>query len=290
MAQIVKDDARGGMEKIVLRSESGATAEVYLHGAHVVSWKAADGKDVLFTSEKAIFAPPKAIRGGIPVCFPQFGQLGPLGQHGFARNSAFSVVEEESSSSAAVTLSLSATGEEDARFPHPFELRVRTSLSPDGNTLRQELTVKNTGNASFDFTAALHTYFTVPDVAELSVEGLVATSYSDSLDNGSEKKQTGPVLFDREVDRIYLNAPDAGIVAKNAVSKGAQVEVRKKGFQDAVVWNPWVEKARAMADFGDDEYKGMLCIEPAVAKSGAVNVGVGEEWGGWQELVYTPAP
>jgi glucose-6-phosphate 1-epimerase len=228
--------------------------------------------------------------GGIPVCFPQFGQLGPLGQHGFARNSAFSVVEEEEPSSAAVALALTATGEEDARFPHPFHLRVRTSLSPDGNTLRQDLTVKNTGNAPFDFTAALHTYFAVPDVAELSVEGLDASTYSDSLDGGKERPQIGPVIFDQEVDRIYLNAPDSGIIAKNAVAKGAKVEVRKGGFKDAVVWNPWVEKAAAMADFGDDEFQRMLCIEPAVAKSGAVTVEKGEEWGGWQELVYTPAP
>lgn len=227
------------------------------------------------------------------MCFPQFGQLGPLGQHGFARNSAFSVVadeEQEGGGSAAVTLSLSATGQEDARFPHAFELRVRTSLSPDGLALRQDLTVRNTGAKPFDFTAALHTYFVVPDVSRLSVEGLCGTRYSDSLDSGLEKPQQGSVTFDREVDRIYLRAPDAGIVAKNAVAEGASVEVRKGGFGDAVVWNPWKDKAGAMADFGDEEYKGMLCIEPAVAKSGAVTVEAGGgEWRGWQELMYTPA-
>lgn len=229
--------------------------------------------------------------GGIPVCFPQFGQLGPLGQHGFARNSAFSVVEEEQDQSpAAVTLALAATGDEDTRFPHAFQLRVRTSLTPDGNALRQDVSLKNTGPKPFEFTAALHTYFVVPDVASLSVEGLSGASYSDSLDAGAEKKQTGPIVFDREVDRIYLNAPDSGMVAINAVAPGARVEVRKGGFRDAVVWNPWRDKSAAMADFGDEEFRGMLCIEPAVAKSGAATVqGGGGEWKGWQELVYTPA-
>jgi glucose-6-phosphate 1-epimerase len=229
------------------------------------------------------------------VCFPQFGQLGPLGQHGFARNTPFAILEDEasSSSSSSVTLLLKATGEEDARFPHPFELRVRTSLSSCGNTLRQDVAVKNTGPSPFAFTAALHTYFTVPDVSQLSVQGLEQTPYSDSLDGGNEVAPApapgAPILFDREVDRIYLRAPDEGIVARNAVAPGASVRVRKGGFPDAVVWNPWVEKARGMADFGDGEYKRMLCIEPAVAKSGSVEVGVGGEWKGWQELVYVPA-
>lgn len=249
-------------------------------------------------SDKAIFAPPKAIRGGIPVCFPQFGQLGPLGQHGFARNTTFVVEDEESSSSSAVTLLLKATGTEDARFPHPFELRIRTSLSSCGLVLRQDVRVRNTGSQPFRFTAALHTYFTVPDVSKLSVEGLEQTIYSDSLDGGKEKTAASdgsngaPVAFDREVDRIYLNAPDDGtIVARNAVSPGAAVRVRKSGFRDAVVWNPWVEKAKAMADFSDGEYQGMLCIEPAVAKSGEAEVAAGEggAWCGWQELVYEPA-
>lgn len=223
------------------------------------------------------------------MCFPQFGQLGPLGQHGFARNSAFSVIADGADGASAVTLALAATGQEDARFPHPFELRVRTSLSADGNTLRQDVTVKNTGKEAFEFTAALHTYFTVPDVAALSVEGLGGTTYSDSLDGGKEVAQSGAVIFDKEVDRIYLRAPDSGIVAKNAVAQGASVLVRKGGFADAVVWNPWVDKARGMADFGDDEYRRMLCIEPAVAKSGAVSVAAGGEWKGFQELVYEPA-
>lgn len=176
------------------------------------------------------------------MCFPQFGQLGPLGQHGFARNSTFAVDAAAPASASAVTLLLVATGEEDARFPHPFELRVAASLSPDGGTLRQDVSVRNTGPKDFEFTSALHTYFAVPDVGALVVEGLSGTTYSDSLDNGRMVEQSGAVLFDREVDRIYLKAPDAGVVAKNAVAPGASVEVRREGRSE-----------RKDDDDGDDE-------------------------------------
>eukprot|EP00879_Flechtneria_rotunda_P011257 GHRR01011758.1.p1 GENE.GHRR01011758.1~~GHRR01011758.1.p1 ORF type:complete len:150 (+),score=28.29 GHRR01011758.1:152-601(+) len=101
----VSRDPANGLEKLTLRSEKGATCEVYLHGAHIVSWKDASGRDILFTSKQAIFKPPKAIRGGVPVCFPQFGQLGPLGQHGFARNTNFELESEASNSATLVSAS-----------------------------------------------------------------------------------------------------------------------------------------------------------------------------------------
>lgn len=279
---IVKDDVNG-LEKLVLKSEAGATAELYLHGAHVTSWKDASGRDVLFTSGKALFAPPKAIRGGVPVCFPQFGMLGPLGQHGFARNTAFTV--EARPNSASATLLLVATGEEDEKYPHAFELRVRVELV-GGDTLLQELRVTNTGEEEMAFTCALHTYYRVDDIGAVAVEGLGGVTYTDSLAGGARVEQAGDVGFDREVDRIYLAAPDTGMRIVDRAS-GAAVEVRKTSFPDAVVWNPWVDKSRAMADFGDDEYKVMLCIEPAVAGSGPVKLAPGATWSGTQTLVAT---
>eukprot|EP00879_Flechtneria_rotunda_P008072 GHRR01008456.1.p1 GENE.GHRR01008456.1~~GHRR01008456.1.p1 ORF type:complete len:216 (+),score=86.37 GHRR01008456.1:152-799(+) len=202
----VSRDPANGLEKLTLRSEKGATCEVYLHGAHIVSWKDASGRDILFTSKQAIFKPPKAIRGGVPVCFPQFGQLGPLGQHGFARNTNF---ELESEASNSATLVLKATGSEDAKYPHPFELRVKVEVGY--KSLTQELAVTNTGDREMAFTAALHTYYKISSTNQVIVEGLEGVTYTDSLAGGQQVKQQGPVLFDREVDRIYLQAPDAAI-------------------------------------------------------------------------------
>lgn len=279
----VVTDPTNGMEKLVLRSEQGATSEIYLHGAHVVSWKDPSGKDIMFTSKQAIFKPPKAIRGGVPVCFPQFGQLGPLGQHGFARNSKFEVAEDSSNSA---TLVLKATGSEDPKYPHPFELTVKITLADD--TFTQELAVKNTGDSEMSFTAALHTYYKISSIENVKVEGLSGVTYTDSLAGGQKVQQEGPVVFDKEVDRIYLAAPDSAMKIVDSGS-GAVVEVHKTNFPDAVVWNPWVDKASSMADFGDEEYKEMLCIEPAVAGSGPVKLAPGASWAGTQKLVYKSA-
>jgi len=261
---------------VVLRSEQGESSEVYLHGAHVVTWKTADGKDLLFTSKQAIFKPPKAIRGGVPVCFPQFGQLGPLGQHGFARNSMFKVTAGTSNS---VTLSLSASGAEDAKYPHPFELQVKVELGP--GTFTQELEVLNSGSSPMSFTCALHTYFAVPSISEVQVLGLEGTTYTDSLAGGAKVVQEGPVVFDKEVDRIYVAAPHV-IKIKSGSST---LEVHKVNFPDAVVWNPWIDKSKSMGDFGDEEYKEMLCIEPSVAGSGPVVLEPGKTWSAQQKLV-----
>eukprot|EP00877_Chromochloris_zofingiensis_P012390 jgi/Chrzof1/7404/Cz02g22020.t1 len=254
MPQVVQDETNG-MDKVILKND----------------------KDIIFTSQKAIFKPPKAIRGGVPVCFPQFGQLGPLGQHGFARNTNFELADSTDSSA---TLVLKATGTEDPKYPHPFELTVKVELLDDA--LQQELSATNTGSSDLEFTAALHTYYKISDISKVRVEGLDGVTYSDSLQGGQKIKQEGDVTFDREVDRIYVQAPDTVKIMDEGT--GDVIEVSKVGFPDAVVWNPWIDKSKAMADFGDAEYKEMLCIEPAVALSGPQKLSPGASWSGKQVL------
>ncbi|KIZ07527.1 aldose 1-epimerase [Monoraphidium neglectum] len=279
MANVVKDDGNG-LDKVVLKTPNGASAEVYRHGAHLTSFKTASGKDVLFVSKQAVFKPPKAIRGGVPVCFPQFGQLGPLGQHGFARNAAFEVVGSGDNS---VTLELAASGKEDERYPHPFQLRVTVTLADE--SLTQKLTAINTGSSPIAFTCALHTYFTASAIDKVRVEGLDGVGFTDSLQGGKPLTQEGPVVFDQEVDRVYIGTPGSIKIFDDGA--GSCVEIVKEGFPDAVVWNPWVEKSKAMGDFGDDEYQVMLCIEPAVAGSGAVTLQPGKTWNGTQTLTLS---
>ena len=259
-----------------------SSATVYLHGAHVTSWTSPTGKEILFVSKDAIFKPPKAIRGGVPICFPQFGDMGPLKQqHGFARNLAFEV--ENSSSPDQVTLLLKYDGGKEHDFPHPFELRVTVRVADEGKQLVQSLAVKNTGEQSFTFTTALHTYFRVSDIAEARVEGLKCCKYLDSLDGRKEKtEENDAVKFEEEVDRIYAAVPsDGGIkIVDDGVSSsssGHSISLETVNLPDAVVWNPWIAKAKGMADFGDEEFRQMLCVEPAVAASGAVEVAGGGE-------------
>ncbi|EIE25671.1 galactose mutarotase-like protein [Coccomyxa subellipsoidea C-169] len=271
-------DQSSGQKYVVLKSAEGTTAEIFLHGAHVTSWKTVSGEEVLFVSKQAVYKPPKAIRGGIPVCFPQFGGFGPLSQHGFARNSEFAVTDSAADS---VTLSLTPSKDQLQLFPHPFELKVKVDVGND--VLEQTLTATNTGSKAFELTAALHTYFSISSIDKARVDGLSGVDYLDSLQDKRRLTENGAsVRFGGEVDRIYLATPSRLEVVDEG--RGRAVVVEKQGFPDAVVWNPWVDKAAGMGDFGDDEYKEMVCLEPAVAGSGPVTLQPGATWTAKQTL------
>ena len=175
-----------------------------------------------------------------------------------------------------MTLLLKRDGE-SRDFPHAFELRVTVRVADEGRQLVQSLAVKNTGEAPLSFTAALHTYFRVSDVSKARVEGLKGCKYLDSLDGRKEKQEEAEaVKFAGEVDRIYIAVPSDGAVrivddgeTSSSESSGHSISLETVNLPDAVVWNPWVEKSRGMADFGDEEFRQMLCVEPAVAASGA---------------------
>lgn len=234
-------------------------------------------------SKEAVYAPPKAIRGGIPICWPQFGDMGPCKQqHGFARNREWTVAEQTQPNS--VTLTLKDDTHSITDFASAFELFM--TLTIRGNTLRQELVVKNIGDVDFPFTAALHTYFTTGDITKTSITGLKGCKYLDSLENRVEKTETGDqdVVFDGEVDRIYCGIPDNNVEIIDA-SRNRKIKVSKSNFPDAVVWNPHIAKSAGMSDFGNDEWKEMVCLEVAQAGSGPVTVPAqGGEWRGSQTL------
>lgn len=279
MAQI--STGNGGLVVVNLRSPGGFTAQVYTHGAHLTSWKTPSGEEQLFLSSQAVFSPPTAIRGGVPLCWPQFSDMGPCSaQHGFARNSEFRVVDAAAPD--AVTMELAGTGTAPD-FPHPFILRCRVTVG-DG-WLDQELTAINPEGASapLRFTAALHTYFRLTHgVAGAAVRGLAGCAYLDNLQARRECTEGNEdVGFEvGEVDRIYCGAPD-----ELAVVDGPRLlRISKSEFPDAVVWNPYIEKAAKMKDFGDDEWRDMVCVEVAAAGSGAVEVAPGAHWAGRQRL------
>eukprot|EP00890_Picochlorum_soloecismus_P004245 jgi/Picsp_1/4821/NSC_02188-R1_protein len=268
------------MEKFSLSSDEGYTAEVYRHGCHVTKWCEPDGTDIIFLSDKAVFEPPKAIRGGIPICFPQFGDFGPVPtQHGFARNSGFQVVERSSST---IEMKLSDKNMAFCKdFPHSFELYVRVSAL--GSSLLQQARVLNTGESSFEFSFAFHTYFALQSgIENAGIRNMRDLSYLDSLQNRIVKTESESVVkFNGEVDRIYLHAPHSMEVIDG--SKRI-IEIKKSGLNDAVLWNPFVEKSASLKDFGDDEWRSMVCCECTQAGSGMINLEPGKEWQGYQRL------
>ena len=248
-----------GLPYLELCHPSGAQLDVYLHGAHVTSWRDAGGGQNLFMSKKSVFKPGFPIRGGVPVVFPQFGD-GPLPKHGFARISdwkllGFESVEDDCSEA---KLELCENQQTLKIWPYKFRLELAFRLKAAG--LEISFSIANTGKKGFEFKNGLHTYFPVTDISRVAVEGLAGAKFIDYLGVGTgETEKRARILFDRETDRIYPSAPDTVVLADGG--HGRKMVIKKQAMHDIVIWNPWVEKARRMEDFGDEEYKHMVCVE-----------------------------
>ncbi|KAE8734359.1 putative glucose-6-phosphate 1-epimerase [Hibiscus syriacus] len=302
-----------GLDKVILREIRHCSAEVYLYGGQVTSWKNALGEELLFLSSKegrvemiitctylliqmklqklpkapgihlnetinATFRPPRTIRGGISICFPQ----------------------------AFVDLILRSSEEDMKIWPRRYECRLRVALGPTGDLmLTSRIRNTNTDGKPFTFRFAYQTYLFVTDISEVRVEGLETLDYLDNLMNRERfTEQEDAITFESEVDKVYLSTPTKIAILDH--DRKRTLELRKDGLPDAgmqpcldvrltvrfryfaVVWNPWDKKAKAMADFGDDEYTKMLCVEAACVEE-PINLKPGEEWKGRQEISAVPS-
>jgi glucose-6-phosphate 1-epimerase len=274
----------GGLPKLALAAADGARAEVYLHGAHVTSWiPVGDAADRLFLSARSHFGPREAIRGGIPVCFPQFAAQGPLPNHGFARVSIWELVRagRTDTGAAQAALRLGDSPVTRAQWPHPFALELTVTVT--GRTLELRLAVTNAGTTAFEFTGALHTYLRVADVRRAAVRGLQDARYRDKVLGTDGNLETAAALaFDREIDRVYYAAPEDLAVQE----PGHGVSVRATGFPDTVVWNPGPQRGASLSDLEQDGYLRMLCVEAAVSRA-PVALEPGARWQGTQRLTAT---
>ncbi|CAI0454912.1 unnamed protein product [Linum tenue] len=274
-----------GFPRIVLADPSGSSAEVLLYGGQVVSWKNERREELLFMSSKAIWKPPKAIRGGLPVFFPQFGNLGTSERNGFARNRFWTIDSDPSplppsNNHSSVDLLLKSTDEDLKIWPRSFELRLRVSLSAGKLTLIPR--VRNTDTKPFSFTFALRNYLSVSDISEVRVEGLETLDYLDNLMRRERfTEQADAITFDGEVDRIYLSSPPKIAIIDH--EKKRTFVLRKDGMPDAGMWNPWDKRAKTVPDLGYEDYKTMLCVDSAVTETPIVLKPL-EEWKGYQEL------
>ncbi|KAL3622199.1 hypothetical protein CASFOL_033610 [Castilleja foliolosa] len=283
-----------GIEQVVLRNPKGASARVSLHGGQVVSWRNERGEELLFTSSKAILKSPKAMRGGISICFPQIGQnCGPIDQHKFATNKIWMVENDppplhanDSLGKSFVDLLLKPAKQDFKCWPHGFEFRLRVSLALDGNLLLISR-IRNMNGKPFSFSFAYHTHFSVSDISEVRIEGLETLDYLDNLCQKERfTEQADAITFETEVDRVYLSSPQCVAVLDH--EKKRTYVIRKEGLPDIVVWNPWEKKSKAMADFGDEEYKQMLCVDAAAIEK-SITLKPGEEWTGRVELAAVPS-
>lgn len=262
----------GGLTRAVVRA-AGGEAHVYLHGAHVTHFQPANQRPVLFVSERSMFAADKPIRGGVPICFPWFG-AGGTPMHGFARLMDWTVESAQANAdgSVSLTLALHSSDKTHALWPHDFIARFTARI---GRELEMTLAVTNSSSAPFRFEEALHSYFAVADVRNIAIRGLEGATYLDKTDN-LKPKHLGkePLRFAGETDSMLLNTTASCTI--DDPGNHRRIRIAKDGSNATVVWNPWIDKARVMADFGDEEWPRMVCVETCNVGDNAVTLDAGK--------------
>jgi glucose-6-phosphate 1-epimerase len=266
-------------------------AIIAAQGAQVLSWTDPQGRERLYLSPQTLCLDPAqgnqsfgpAIRGGVPISFPQFSDRGPLTKHGFVRSRFWEIADGSESSALSADGSTSAlfrfADDEGTRnrWPHRFNVQLHTEVGQ--GQLRLRLQIDNPGDAPFSFTVALHTYLRVADIRQTSLLGLQGVTFEDAT-KGMQKsiQQEEALRIPDETDRVYLDPPGELTLYEG---REPSLIIDQQGFFDTVVWNPGPDKARALSDFPDDDWLHMLCVEAACAARPVV-VHPGESWTGSQ--------
>ena len=274
---LAKIDFRG-QPAVRLVAADGAACTVALHGGQLLSWTTPDGVERLYLSPEAVFDGRAALRGGVPVCWPQFNQRGPLAKHGFARNVAWEAEAADPAEPSRVVLRLVDDAATRAIWPHAFALRLEATLG--GDSLRIALAVHNTGDAAWSFTAALHSYLRVDDIAMARLEGLRGAQRWDAVVDRRLTESAQALAFDAEFDSVYA----APAMALRLVQPSGTLEIAQSAScTETVVWNPGEALTAKLADMPDDGYRHMLCVEAAAIDT-PVQLAPGAQWQGWQQL------
>jgi glucose-6-phosphate 1-epimerase len=267
-----------GLPAVELALPQGDTLRVTLHGAQVLSW-VSGGQERLYLSPKSVMDGQAAIRGGVPVCFPQFNQRGPqaerLPKHGFARNVAWLAdVPELGAEHARFTLRLKDNFQTRAWWPQAFALALHIDLSP--GAVQLTLDVHNTDTQALAFSGALHTYLAVPDVSQAKLQGLGGQAEWDSLTD-THAQAADMIRFAAEFDRVYEAGPQP-----MTLNQALHIS-QSSSWANTVVWNPAQDLCKRLADMPEDGWKHMLCVEAAQVYE-PITLPAGGRWVGWQRL------
>ena len=249
------------------------------HGAQALSWHCA-GRERLYLSPRAVFASGQAIRGGVPVIFPQFSDRGPGLRHGFARLREWDCEPGTDPAEARFVLRNDTDSERD--WPHLFRAELAVALQESRLSIALQIT--NMGAEVFAFTAALHTYLRVRDLAAAQLQGLEQRPYFDSTQAGAAAIQPAiPLRFVNETDRIYPEVPSPLLLAEG----GDSLRIEKDAFPDVVVWNPGAVLGGRMGDLGPGEHNHFVCVEAACVAT-PIQLAPGASWQGRQILTIAP--
>lgn len=263
-----------GFPAVQLRHADGSSAVVLLYGAHVVSWVDAQGREQLYLSPRSKFQPGTAVRGGIPVIFPQFSTQGPLPRHGLARTRDWELIQLDAGT---VRFVFTSNADTLALWPHAFACELHVQLQAGG--LDVQLIVQNRGATAFSFAAALHTYLAVPAFEGATLRGLQGCQFTDEHSARCQQEGAGELRFAGPLDRVYYDVPSSLTLQSNEV----KLHVSQQGFADAVVWNPGPEGVAQTADFAPHAHEQFVCVE-AAAIGRHPTLEPGAQWQGSQRL------
>ncbi len=277
--------AQWPLPHVSLKNAAGDVAVVALQGAQVLSWRTANGCDRLFLSPRAVLDGTSPIRGGVPVCFPQFNARGPLPKHGFARISPWRMRAAPSAyqGMAFLELQLQSSEASVALWPHAFDLVLRIELRP--GELKIELQARNKGADAFSFTAALHTYLAVQDIHKTALHGLQGLPCWDAVADSRCVEADQARLFSIATDCVFTRPADIGPMYLFSPNSRLQIS-QSTAFGQVVVWNPG-EAGAALPDMAPDSAQHMLCVEAAQIDQTVV-LQPGHSWRGWQMLQVLP--
>lgn len=272
------------MDLIEAQAHDGTRLAACPYGGHLTSWHSADGVERLFLSPLAVSGPGQSIRGGVPVCFPQFSGFGTLPKHGFVRNRRWDCVAAGTDAEGRASLRFAIADDDDTRRLWPFAFHCELEATAAGRQLELALQVRNTGDTALSFTVALHGYFAVSDLAQAELRGLEASEWIDHAGPAAgigvpQPAEFTPLRFGAEVDRVYPALPGVIRLATGA----GDLLLTQSGFSDAVVWNPGPDKAAALTDLPPGGERHYVCVEAAVIHDPVV-LAPGARWRGVQTV------
>ncbi len=276
---------------VELSLPDGDHARIALFGGHVLSWRTADGVERLYLSPDAVFDGASPIRGGVPICFPQFNTRGPLPKHGIARVLPWQAEANARAGAPglqtdSVRLRLRDSDRTRRWWPQAFEAALTVTLAP--HRLRIALDVLNSDSQPWSFTVALHSYLRVDAIDAVRLAGLQNHRYWDALSDRESSESASEIAFDGPFDRVFRGITESARLEMRE-PRGTLAMTQSASLTEAVVWNPGAALSAALPDLPDDGYLSMLCVEAAKVDA-PVLLTPGQRWQGWQEMTLTPSP
>jgi len=270
--RVLFSEGNGDLPRLGINT-AHSNAEMYLLGAHITNFQRKNEPPILFMSQLSRFQEGLPIRGGIPVIFPWFGPREGETAHGFARTMTWELREVSQVSNGGVCLRLTLPDSPSAALFPKCTVEYAVTV---GATLAAELTVTNpSADQDFTFEMCLHTYFHVGDIAAVSVTGLKGVDYLDKVENFARKTERAEhVKISQETDRIYLDTTSPVEIHDSKLQRRIRIEA--SGARSTVVWNPWIAKSEQMPDFGNDEFRQMICVETGNVSENRITLPAGK--------------